>query len=128
VKATSTMPMGPRVLVVEDDALIRKVIVHHLRKKGYNVDAVGDAEDGYERAQNESYDLVLSDIHLPTMSGLELARHLAEAAPGLPVVLMTGDPDMALMHYTDQGPDILLKPFAFSELNEVLSGAMKRRA
>ena len=68
-----------RVLVVEDDAAIRRGIVDALHFDGYDTVDVGDGDEGFRRAINGAFDLLLLDLVLPGMSGLEILREVRNA-------------------------------------------------
>src|SRR5687768_17217020 len=123
------------VLLVEDEAGTRGVLAKHLGRVGLDVTAVEAAEDvpGARERLGRPFDVVVSDVHLPGMSGIELATMLLAAFPGQPIVLITGDPDEALRREAlSRGPvSYLLKPFELSELEDAvlqaLAGEARRR-
>jgi CheY-like chemotaxis protein len=80
----------------------------------------------FYRLNLKHYDLVLTDLHLPGMSGAELVDQLRRDAPDLPVILMTGDPDEAIEQLASQAGTtaLLRKPFANSELLACVSAAL----
>ncbi|GGE13432.1 response regulator [Aureimonas endophytica] len=80
------------ILVAEDDDGVRLLVSRALRLEGHEVVACEDGELALERLQADdgAYDLVLSDIRMPAMTGIELAHEVAAAWPHLPILLMTG--------------------------------------
>ena len=114
-----------RVLVVEDDALQRRVLVRLLRNWGY---AIAEAADGAEalrhfREAPERIDLILLDIMLPVLNGVEVARHVHRDAPALPIVAcsaaFTGEVEAGLR---DAGVvDLLPKPYSADSLQRALA-------
>jgi DNA-binding response OmpR family regulator len=84
------MGQRERILVVEDDADAREMLGDALLHSGYAVDQAADGFDALARLIQGPTDLVLSDLHLPGMDGLELIRVLRERAFNQPVVLVTG--------------------------------------
>lgn len=80
------------ILVAEDDAGVRGLVARALRMDGHRVVAVEDGEAALEAviAEPDRFDLVLSDIRMPAMTGIELAHALSIAKPDLPILLMTG--------------------------------------
>lgn len=79
-----------KVLVVDDDPVVGKSIDRILSSRGYAVIAAAGGEEALDRLAREDYDMVYTDIRMPGMSGLEVARHIKESRPWLPVVIVTG--------------------------------------
>lgn len=79
-----------KVLVVDDDPVVGKSIDRILSSRGYAVISAAGGEEAMERLASEDYDVVYTDIKMPGMSGLEVARHIKESRPWLPVVIVTG--------------------------------------
>jgi signal transduction histidine kinase/CheY-like chemotaxis protein len=121
---TPTRPPGRRakVLVIDDDPFVRQVVVDILEQHGHEVVACPDGPSGVECARAEAFDLVLSDLGLPGMSGWDVARAV-KAAGGPPVVLMTGwsgqvDEGRARAHGVDR---VLSKPLSTTTLQSLLT-------
>ncbi len=119
-----------RILLVEDEAPVRELVARHLEKKGYDVAQASDAEQVLLRMSRdrEPFDLVLTDIHLPGLSGVELLRLLLTQSPLRPVIVITGDADEKLarraLNYGAAG--YLLKPFQLFELEAAVQQAVAR--
>lgn len=117
------------VLLVEDDAATRAMIARHLRVSGYLVTPMESAEQVLLATSERPLDfgVVISDVHLPGMSGIDLASWLLARNPSQPVVLITGDPDAALAREAlSRGPvSYLLKPFELFELDAAVGAAMR---
>jgi len=81
----------PRILVVDDEAHITHVVALKLRNAGHDVDTAGDGEEGFEAASSGNYDLIITDIQMPYMTGLELAAKLAgqQRTRDVPVIVLT---------------------------------------
>jgi DNA-binding NtrC family response regulator len=79
-----------KVLVVDDDPVVGASITRVLSAKGYAVISAADGPEALERIANEDYDVVYTDIKMPGMSGLEVARRVKASRPWLPVVIITG--------------------------------------
>lgn len=79
-----------KVLVVDDDPVVGKSIDRILSSRGYAVISAAGGEEAMQRLASEDYDMVYTDIKMPGMSGLEVARHIKESRPWLPVVIVTG--------------------------------------
>lgn len=121
----STEPLLPRqpnprqrILVVEDDALIRRLNTEVLACSGYQVDAAEDGAAAWVAIQNENYDLIVTDNNMPNMTGVELLQSLYESRETLPVVMATGTvPQEELdRHPWLEIQATLLKPYSFDEL------------
>lgn len=110
------------ILVVEDDLNLREAIVDTLMLKGYEVTAAAHGVDGLNKVRNYSFDLVLSDINMPGLDGLELMQSIKKETPWLPVVLMTayGDVGQAVKAMQMGANDYLMKPFELKELEQIL--------
>lgn len=101
-----------RILIVEDEVAIREVEVAYLRKAGYATTEVDNGEEALSQFGMDSFDLVLLDINLPGMSGLELCRKIRSIS-GVPIVLVTArNEDMDELLGLDGGADLYIrKPF-----------------
>jgi DNA-binding response OmpR family regulator len=107
-----------RLLVVEDEARIASFLVKGLSAHGYAVDTVSTGSEALIRAQEPGLDLVMLDLGLPDMDGLEVLQRLRGEGRQLPVIILTA---RAEVEYLVQGlgfgaDDYLTKPFAFDEL------------
>jgi response regulator RpfG family c-di-GMP phosphodiesterase len=118
------------VLLVEDDAATRAMITRHLRALGFVVTAMESAEQVILQAGEalDRFGVVISDVHLPGTSGIDLASYLLRRNPSQPVVLITGDPDEALARDAlSRGPvSYLLKPFELFELDAAVRQTIVR--
>jgi|1186.fasta_scaffold151043_2 DNA-binding response OmpR family regulator len=120
--------MSAKVLLVEDEPAIAEVVSFALVGDGYAVDAVGDGERALAAALTGDYDLVVLDIVLPRLSGLEVCRRL-RAASTVPIIMLTalgGELDRVLG--LDAGADDYLpKPFSVPELLSRVRAILRRR-
>lgn len=121
-------PMLPRVLLVEDDAAISAAIQTLLRAEDLEVIAVDRAELALSRIGQEEFDLVLTDLRLPGLGGLELLDQLRQRRPRLPVVLMTahGSTEVAIEATKRGAYDYVVKPFEPDELIDLVTVAVER--
>jgi DNA-binding NtrC family response regulator len=87
-----------RILIVDDDRNISHTLADILALKGHETAQAASGPEAIEQAQARTFDLVLSDIRMPGMNGVELHRELRRIQPGLPVVLMTAYPVEELIH------------------------------
>ena len=106
------------VLVVEDDARIANLVERALRSSGYRVDVAHDGPLGLTRASQGAYDLLVLDLMLPGMDGLDVARELRRAKVRTPILMLTARDAVAdRVAGLDAGADdYLTKPFALEEL------------
>jgi len=107
-----------RLLIVEDDEGIRVPLARALEREGYDVDGFGDGESALRHAAGAAPDLVLVDVALPGLDGLEVCRRLRAASPTLPIVFLTAqDGELDIVDGLDAGADdYITKPFRVSEL------------
>ncbi|WP_054652233.1 sigma-54-dependent transcriptional regulator [Salidesulfovibrio brasiliensis] len=121
--------MAERVLVVDDDHAFRGMLVEALEERGFSVEEAGSAEDGIIRAGRGGLDLVLHDLKLPGMSGLEALPKLKEVAPDTDVIIMTGygSRDTGIQAIKEGAYDYFSKPFSIKEMEVVIRRAMEKR-
>ena len=112
------MKTGLRVLVVEDQHDIAANIWDFLERRGYVVDHAADGETGLARAIAGNHDVIVLDLGLPRLDGLELCRRLREAGHGVPVLMLTARDtlDDKLRGFAEGADDYMVKPFAMTEL------------
>ncbi|MCW3048202.1 MAG: response regulator transcription factor [Solirubrobacterales bacterium] len=118
----------PRVLVVEDDEEIAQVLQRSLRLDGYEVRLAADGETALEEASAYHPDLVILDLGLPRLDGIEVARRL-RAADDVPILMLTArDAVESRVEGLDSGADdYLVKPFERQELLARLRALLRRR-
>jgi CheY-like chemotaxis protein len=109
------------ILVIEDDPAVLSMIEKHLAGEGYAVITASDGMEGLKKLGSETYDLVITDIVMPYVSGVGLVSAIKEKKPHIPVIAITGygkEPESAAM---EKNADIVLtKPFMMSTLKEYL--------
>jgi two-component system cell cycle response regulator CpdR len=111
-----------RILLAEDDNDMRRFLVKALEKAGYHVTHFDNGASAYERLQEEPFSLLLTDIVMPEMDGIELARRATEIDPDLKIMFITGFAAVALNPDSDAPRDakVLSKPFHLRDLvNEI---------
>lgn len=92
------------VLIVDDDPVDRALIRRILRPLDLALTEVADGETALETAQSKPFDLIITDIFMPKMEGIELVRCLREIAPDLPILVVSGtEPSMYMRHATTLG-------------------------
>lgn len=119
-----------RVLVVDDDVDTARFHALVLRRGGHEVTVVHDPLEALLRIGREPYDLLVSDIQMPAMTGLELTARLRETAPRLPAILVTahGTVETAIGAVRTGAVDLVLKPAEPAALLETAGAAMERAA
>jgi two-component system, OmpR family, response regulator len=107
-----------RILIVEDETRIRSFLARAFEAEGYGVDVVGDGERGLARALTGSYELVILDLLLPGLSGLDALRALHRERSELPVLILSARSDLAtkLRGFELGAVDYVAKPFSLDEL------------
>lgn len=118
--------MKADILVIDDEEIVRISCERTLSPLGYNVDTAEFCVDGLEMLRNKRYDLVLTDLKMPHMDGLEFAAHIMAKYPGTRVILFTGyTTDETIEHAIRQGIHAYMeKPFTPEKLTEVVEKAL----
>jgi two-component system KDP operon response regulator KdpE len=117
-----------KVLVVEDDSGIRQSLFETLGALGFAVGEAHTGEEALQRLRMVDYDVVLLDINMPGMGGMEACRRIAAQYPGLPIVVLTvRDEESDKVDALDAGADdYVTKPFQIRELTARLRSAVRR--
>ena len=123
----SGLPAPTRVLVVEDDATVAEVVVRYLEREGFEVESVGDGNQALERAGSSLPDLVVLDLMLPGLDGLEVCRRLRAVAP-IPVIMLTarGEESDRVLGLELGADDYVSKPFSPRELTARVKSVLRR--
>ncbi|HVT56665.1 MAG TPA: response regulator [Xanthobacteraceae bacterium] len=114
--------VSQKILLAEDDNDMRRFLVRALTKAGYEVVSFDNGKSAYDRLREEPFELLLTDIVMPEMDGIELARKATEIDPALKVMFITGFAAVALNpdNHAPKDAKILSKPFHLKDLvNEV---------
>ena len=121
------MPTAAHILLIEDDASLAANLCDVLKEDGFKVTVCGRGDEGLRRASNDECDVVLTDLRLPGLGGLELVRQLHDTQPRLPVVLMTahGTIETAIEATKLGAYDYLQKPFEMEALIGLLHRAVE---
>ncbi len=117
-----------RILIIEDEAELAQALKRGLQREGYAVDIAEDGLDGWELAEVNNYDLLLLDINLPGLDGLEICRRLRASQPGLLILILTArvTPNQRIAGLDLGADDYLVKPFHFGELTARLRALLRR--
>jgi len=113
-----TTAAGKRILLVEDDDDIADLLDLHLSDEGYQVDVVGDGDEGLERGLNEEYDLVILDIMLPGTDGFDICRRLRQEQNPTPILMVTAKTEEVdkVLGLELGADDYVTKPFSIREV------------
>ncbi len=119
--------MGNKVLVVDDEKLIVKGLKFSLEQDGFKVDCAYDGEEALQLAQNNGYDIILLDIMLPKMSGMEVCQQIREYS-NVPIIMLTakGDDMDKIMGLEYGADDYITKPFNVLEVKARMKAVMRR--
>lgn len=117
-----------KVLLVEDEALLRHHLATRFGEVGHIVDAVESAEDGLYKAQQFNHDIAIIDLGLPGMDGLDLIRELRSMGRTFPILILTarGNWQDKVEGLTSGADDYVVKPFQFEELEARLNALVRR--
>ena len=112
-----------RVLVVDDETGLCDFISHYLKTQGFEVEVVFRAKQALEMLEQSAFDVVLADIMMPSMDGLELLRRVKEGNQEIVVVMMTAyaSLDKAMKAIAYGASDLLIKPFDLGQLVQVIN-------
>ena len=115
------------IAVIDDDQSFRMALVESLSSLGYGADGYASVEDYIGSTGGKSFDCVVTDIHMPGMSGLDLMKRLAAGGSTTPVVLITArsDTNLEAKAAAAGAAWLLRKPFEINELIECIEGAVK---
>jgi CheY-like chemotaxis protein len=121
---------GGRVLLVDDERMLRRVIRRGLVRAGFEVVEADNGVAALELLARERFDLVVSDVHMPLMDGVELLEAVSTAQPAVPVVLISGSLEVQGKEEARRlgAFDFLKKPFALTELHQIALRAVSRLA
>ena len=121
--------MSEHILLVEDEEKLARMVELELRYEGYEVEKAFDGRTGLERALSGAFDLILLDIMLPALSGMEVLRRLRRESQ-VPVIMLTArDTVVDKVSGLDSGADdYITKPFAIEELLARIRSALRKRA
>jgi CheY-like chemotaxis protein len=113
---------GERILLIEDEPVLAALGERFLRRLGYQPTAVIDAAEGIARCRQEHFDVVITDLMMPLMSGVEVARRIWRTQPDTPIILSTGySASLDLAKAIEMGfRDLLIKPYQIQALGESL--------
>ena len=117
-----------RILIVEDDHRLSDALSVTLRKEGYSCESAYDGQMAMKFFSNDTFHLVVLDINLPKINGLDLCRRIREGNSQIPILMITafGDIDSKMEAFDQGADDYLVKPFHLKELNAKVRVFLKR--
>jgi CheY-like chemotaxis protein len=119
--------MLKKILVVEDNNPFLIILCQFLSAEGYQVGSANNGEEALELLENDTFDVVVSDVSLPGINGYALLDQLRSRFANIPVILMSGDLTLAPSSMGPVGPNaLLLKPFSLNELLHAIKSALKQ--
>lgn len=117
------------ILIIEDDQRVAELIQRGLSEQGYTTMIAYDGEMGRKLAYIHEFDLIITDIILPKINGLDLCKEIRAAKPYIPIIMLTalGTTDDKVEGFDAGADDYLVKPFDFRELHVRIRALMKRK-
>ena len=121
--------MSEKVLVVDDEPGMRSLLTRVMEKEGYTAAACADGDEALQAFAKEDWDLVIADIDMPGMDGIELLKHIRNDNPNVPVLMITAyaTVETAVEAMKLGAHDYITKPFAMDELKIVVGKAFERQ-
>jgi two-component system alkaline phosphatase synthesis response regulator PhoP len=118
-----------KVLIIEDEKSIQRMIEYDLLQLGYQVDSALDGLEGYKKASNNNYDVILLDLMLPTMNGMDICKGLRDAKNESYIIMITAlDDEYSKVKGLDMGADdYVTKPFYPRELSARIKVGVRRK-
>jgi CheY-like chemotaxis protein len=115
-----------KILITEDESALRIFVARALRLDGHETHEAGDGAEGLEKLAEDSFDLLLSDIRMPVMDGIELAHQAAERHPEMKILLMTGYAEQRERadDLASKIVDVVQKPFALPDIRRAVARAL----
>jgi CheY-like chemotaxis protein len=109
-----------RILYVEDNSIVREVTSELLAQDHRHIVALATAEEALHEFNEHPFDVVITDVSLPVMSGLDLARNILTLKPQAPIIIASGYPLTTVLH--KMGPNVrtIVKPFDASEIDSLI--------
>ena len=122
------MGEGPKILIVDDDESIRKVLAAVLEESGYMIDAAENGKEAIEKTDKNFYNLALVDIRLPDIEGSKLIAMMKETTPRMRKIIITGFPSLQnAVEALNKGADAyIIKPFDMDKVLQTIKDQLKK--
>jgi len=116
------------ILVIDDESIMREYVEEAMLRAGHAVDSAASGADGLALFERKNHDLVITDLKMQPMDGLETARRLLAMQPDVPIIVMTayGTIETAVTALKEGAADYILKPFAPDALELAVTRALDR--
>lgn len=117
-----------RILIVDDEEMVRRVLGDALTRSGYTIELAGSGQEGLKRLQQPGVDLLLLDLYLGDIDGVQVMQQARLLSPHLPIVMLTahGSMNSAIAAVRYDAADYLLKPVSVDELRECVARVLKK--
>ncbi|PYN24601.1 MAG: hypothetical protein DMD99_10615 [Candidatus Rokuibacteriota bacterium] len=123
----ASISQDPRILLVDDNAVVRDMLVDLVGSLGYSADAAGGGAEALALFDQGQYDVVLTDLLMPGMSGWEVLAALRQREPWIPVIIITGTPVIGDARAEQPGVAVLRKPVDVMALATMIKGMLALR-
>jgi CheY-like chemotaxis protein len=123
----ASIGQDPRILLVDDNAVVRDMLVDLVGSLGYSADAAGNGAEALALFDQGQYDVVLTDLLMPGMSGWEVLAALRQREPRIPVIIITGTPVIGDARAEQPGVAVLRKPVDVMALATMIKGMLALR-
>lgn len=120
--------MKTKILIVEDDPAIRMGLEDSLAEENYEITSTADGNDGFNKAINEKFDLLILDLMLPNKSGLDITRDLRKQNYTTPIIMLTSKKEEVdkVLGFETGADDYMTKPFSIAELKMRIKAVLRR--
>lgn len=118
--------MAIMLLYVDDEPALRELVQNHLSLEGFEVETAADGIDAVKMLDKKKYDLVLLDVHMPRMDGVEVLKYMKSKGMKSRLIMLTGDGDPTIVSQCAKygAMDYLTKPYNYHELVEAIDRAL----
>ena len=119
--------MGPKIILVDDNAVVRDMLVDLVASLGYSVDAAESGEEALAMFDRRHYDFVLTDLLMPGMTGWDVLEAVRQRDPQIPVIIITGSPVIGDVRAAQPGVAVLKKPVDVRLLDTLIKRMLRQR-
>jgi CheY-like chemotaxis protein len=126
-RSMTSSAQDPKILLVDDNAVVRDMLVDLVGSLGYVADAASGGAEALALFDRNRYDIVLTDLLMPGMSGWEVLAAVRQRDPRMPVVIITGTPAVGDPRASQPGVAVLKKPVDVKALNETIKEKLSQR-